>query len=240
MRKTLMQTLMQSAIGIWTLCVVALAGCGAPHDAQTSLVAHWPFDEGAGDRAADASGHGNDATIRNGGWGDGKQGGALQMPGGNIGIVIVPLSDSLRSTADGITLMAWTHRTALHNVAVVSHGYPALFFGFHGERFKWQFTRANGRVTACYADPKYVASSDQWIHVAATYNGWIARLYADGVEVCSRWAWGAQAMPEAPFTLSGYLNDSGQIVDEITGRLDDVRIYARALSPAEIREAAGL
>jgi hypothetical protein len=227
-------------MGLWTLCVVALAGCDANHDAQAGLVAHWSFDEGAGDHASDASGHGNDATIQGGGWGDGHEGRALQMPGGNTGIVMVPLSDSLRSTADGITIMAWTYRTAQHNVAIVSHGYPALFFGFHGAQFKWQFTRANGRVAACYADPKYVASSDRWIHVAATYNGWIARLYADGVEICSRWAWGPLAMPEAPFTMSGYLDDSGEIVDELTGRLDDVRIYARALSPNEIRKIAGV
>jgi hypothetical protein len=80
----------------------------------------------------------------------------------------------------------------------------------------------------------------EWSHIAATYNRWVARLYADGVEVCSRWTWGALAMPEVPFTLSGYLDDSGEIVDEITGRLDDVRIYARALSATEIRQVAGL
>lgn len=233
------RTGMRLALGISALCV-ALGGCGANRDPQADLVAHWPFDEGSGDRAADASGYGNDATIRGGGWGEGRQGGALQMPGGNTGIVTVPLSDSLRSTADGITVMAWTYRTAQHNVAVVSHGYPALFFGFHGPRFKWQFTRANGGGMGCYADPKHVADSDRWLHIAATYNRWVARLYADGVEVCSRWTWGALAMPEVPFTLSGYLDDSGEIVDEITGRLDDARIYARALSATEIRQVAGL
>ena len=40
--------------------------------------------------------------------------------------------------------------------------------------------------------------------------------------------------------MSGYLDDSGRIIDEITGRLDDVRIYNRALSPTEIRSIAGL
>jgi hypothetical protein len=46
-------------------------------------------------------------------------------------------------------------------------------------------------------------------------------------------------MPEVPFTIGGYLEDSGRIVDEITGRIDDVRIYARALSAAEIRKLRG-
>ena len=225
---------------LWTVFVLTLGACDATHETDAGLVAYWPFDEGIGDHAADASGHDNVAIIRHGDWGDGHRGRALQMSGDNAGIVTVALSQSLRSTADHITIMAWTYRTAQHNVAVVSHGYPTLFFGFHGPRFKWQFKRANGRIMACYADPKYVAATDRWIHVAATYNGWVARLYADGVEVCSRWSWGSQAMPEAPFTMSGYLDDSGAIVDEITGRIDDVRIYARALSAAEIREVAGI
>jgi len=230
--------------GCATLFVGMLAalivGCGSPGSPGDHLVAWWSFDEGAGTLAHDASGHQNTATILNGGWGEGHSGGALLMDGGNDSIATVALSDSLRSTTDEITVMAWTYRSATHNVAVLSHGYPALFFGFHGARFKWQIEHAGGRQTACYADPKYEAKLDRWIHLAATYDGWVARLYADGVEVCSKWAWGAIKTPDAPFTMSGYLDGSGHIVDEITGRLDDVRIYDRALSQRDIRQIAGL
>lgn len=237
----------------WLLCIAAgvVIGCGSPsHDPNDGLVAWWRFDEGSGVSAADASGHENTATILNGGWSEGHTDNALtdraltenalSMDGGNDAIVLVPMSDSLRTTAREITVMAWTYRTAGHNVDVLGHGYPALFFGFHGPRFKWQFVLANGRRMECYADPKYEAGLDRWIHLAATYNGWIARLYADGEQVCSKWTWGNITMPDVPFTLSGYLDDSGRIVDEITGRLDDVRIYDRALSQAEIRSIAGL
>lgn len=216
-----------------------LGGCGR-HGGDDDLVAWWRFDEGVGPIAADASGHGNVATLQNGGWGAGRSGAALAMNGGDDGIVTASLSPSLRATADEITIMAWTYRTAEHNVAVVSHGYPELFFGFHGPQFKWQVHRANGRSTECYADKKYVAGLNRWIHLAATYNGRSAKLYADGVEICSRWAWGSIAMPATPFTISGYLRKDGQIVDEITGRIDDVRIYARALSGEEIRAVADI
>ena len=231
----------RAALPWLVMSLVLLPGCGpASDDTQDKahLVAWWKFDEGAGQRAADASGNGNLATINNGGWAEG--GDALQMDGGNDGIVVVPLSDSLRSTADEITVMAWTYRSAEHNVAVVSHGYPDLFFGFHGPQFKWQLLHANGRRTSCYADKKYVASLGRWIHVAATYNGWVAKLYADGVEICSKWSWGPIAMPEKPFTMSGYLEDSGQIVDEITGRIANVRVYDRALSADQIRAVASI
>jgi hypothetical protein len=229
------------SISMLAVTTVLTVGCGSPnHDPSEGLVAWWRFDEGAGTSAADASGNQNTATILNGAWGEGHADNALAMDGGNDGIVTVPMSDSLRATAGEITVMAWTYRTAEHNVDILGHGYPTLFFGFHGPRFKWQFVRANGRQMACYADPKYVAGLDQWIHVAATYNGWIARLYANGEQVCSKWTWGDIAMPDVPFTMSGYLDGSGRIVDEITGRIDDVRIYDRALSQAEIRRVAGL
>jgi hypothetical protein len=217
-----------------------IVGCGSPGSPGDHVVARWLFDEGAGTLAIDSSGHQNNAVILNGTWGDGHVGSALLMNGGNDSIATVTLSDSLRSTTDEITVMAWTYRTATHNVAVLSHGYPALFFGFHGARYKWQIEHVGGRRTACYADPKFEAQPDRWIHLAATYDGWVARLYADGAEVCSKWAWGAITMPEAPFTISGYLDASGHIVDEITGRLDDVRIYDRALSQQDIRQIAGL
>ena len=224
--------------------VIALAlatcSCARPSDPSRHLVAWWKFDDAAGAVAADASGHANDGRIVAGAWGAGRSGGALEMPGGNTGIVIVPMSPSLRSTAHEITLMAWTYRTATHNVAIVSHGYPALFFGFHGAQFKWSFRRANGRMTSCYADPSHAADLDRWIHVAATYDGWVARLYADGVEICRRWSFGDIDMPDAALTLSGYMDGSGHIVDEITGRLDDVQIYDAALTANQIRELAGI
>jgi hypothetical protein len=227
--------------GAFGLIVV---GCGAftdaPTDPAANLVGWWKFDEGLGNVAADASDHRNTATIVNGAWGTGHSGGALSMHGVNDGIVTVPLSDSLRSTTQEITLMAWTYRDAQHNVAVVSHGYPTLFFGFHGAQFKWQLELANGRGAECYADPKYEAALGRWIHVAATYDGWVAKLYADGVEVCRKWTWGDIEVPDVPFTMSGYIDDAGRIVDEITGRLDDVRIYNVALSKKQIRQIAGL
>jgi hypothetical protein len=36
------------------------------------------------------------------------------------------------------------------------------------------------------------------------------------------------------------MDDEDRLVDEITGRLDDVRLYNRALSQREIRSIAGL
>jgi hypothetical protein len=226
--------------------------------AETSkgLVAWWRFDEGVGETGQDASGFGHTGFIRNGDWGDGKVGSSLRMDGGNNSIMTVPMSDALRSTADGITVMAWAYRTADHNVAVLAQGYPALFFGFHGSQFKWQirsqpkalyralrrlpFMRRIARTLGyspaaeCYVDPEDGPSVNRWIHLAGTYDGRRARLFVNGSEVCSEPMSGPISMTDGPFTISGYLDETGEIVDEITGDLDELRIYARALSAAEI------
>lgn len=223
---------MKRSLTIVLLAGVLASGCGqTTDDPAAALKGSWSFDEAGGDEVADASGSGNTAKIRNGAR---DAGGALAMNGGNDGLVVVPLTDSLRSTDTGITVAAWTYRTASHNVAIVAHGYPTLFFGFHGPQFKWEFQTAGSHAVECYADPKFEALLDRWIHVAATYDGWRARLYADGAEICSKWWPGSIKMPELPFTIGGYLDDKNQIVDEITGRLDDVRIYNRALTPTQI------
>lgn len=201
------------------------------------LVAAWSFDGGSPATVTDNSGHGNIGTLQGAGFAPGRIGTALSMDGGDDGIMTVALSDGLRSTAREITVMGWAWRDALHNVAVVAHGYPTLFLGFHGLQFKWLVSTTDGRKARCYADPKYVASPGRWFHLAAIYDGRTARLFVDGAEICTDRLWrrGEIAMPEGPFTVSGYLDGTGKIVDEITGRIDEVRIFNRALDPAEIQ-----
>jgi hypothetical protein len=206
-------------------------------DGKRGLAGWWKFDENSGTLAADSSGNGNTATIHNGGWADGKIGAALQMKGGNDGIVTVPLSDSLRSTADAITVMGWVYRTVERNMSMVGHGYPYLFLGFHGTQFKWQIHNTNGKTVSCYADPEYGTTINRWFHLAGTYDGKTLLLYVNGMQICRQRLWREApiGMPDMPFTLSGYLRETGEIFDETAGRIDDVRIYNRTLSAADIR-----
>lgn len=198
----------------------------------SDLVGWWKFDEGSGTTAADSSGNNNTANIQNGGWGSGKIAGALQMDGGNNSIVRIPNSTSLRTTTNTITVMGWAYRTANHNVAVISHNYPDVFFGFHGPQFKWQFRNTSNQFVECYAGN---APLNQWFHLAGTYDGSNGKLYVNGSEICSKPLTGSIPMSDAPFTISGYLSGS-TIIDEITGKIDDVRIYNRALSISEIKK----
>ena len=74
-------------------------------------------------------------------------------------------------------------------------------------------------------------TANTWAHLAATYDGATVRLYVNGVQVASRAQTGAIATSTNPLQIGG---DSiyGQY---FAGRIDEVRIYNRALSVAEIQ-----
>ena len=70
-----------------------------------------------------------------------------------------------------------------------------------------------------------------WSHVAVTYDGEMLQLYLNGTQVSSTLQTGAIATSVNPLQIGG---DSlyGQF---FKGMIDEVRIYNRALSPAEIQ-----
>src|SRR5690606_29832260 len=69
---------------------------------------------------------------------------------------------------------------------------------------------------------------DTWHHVAMTYDGTTARLYADGVEVSNNTKTYNLVLSVAH--IGKHVNSSGWW----SGTIDDVRIYDRALSAAEV------
>ena len=81
-----------------------------------------------------------------------------------------------------------------------------------------------------------IAPSDlkdgQWHLVAVTYDGSSIRLYADGKEI-------GKAAVKGPLDRAGsspaYIGSSGGSSEFFAGGIDDVRIYDRALSAAEIK-----
>jgi hypothetical protein len=74
-------------------------------------------------------------------------------------------------------------------------------------------------------------SANAWTHLAGTYDGATVRLYVNGVQVSSRAQTGAIPISTNPLQIGG---DTiyGQY---FPGRVDEVRIYNRALSATDIQ-----
>jgi hypothetical protein len=70
-----------------------------------------------------------------------------------------------------------------------------------------------------------------WTHLAATYDGTTLRLYVNGVQAGSRAVSGAIQVSNRPLRIGG----NSVWGEWFAGRIDEVRIYRRALSAAEVQ-----
>lgn len=196
-----------------------------------SLVAAYSFDEGSGETLSDRTGNGHDGSISGPTWTtDGKHGGALSFDGIDDLVTIADTSDLDLTT--GMTLQAWIRpSTATSNwhAAIVKEIPGDLAYGLYptGPQGPSGWIYDNDWKVAIDPDP---IPGTTWTHLALTYDGTTLRLYVDGTETASTTHTGTIVTSSNPLRLGGN-TIWGEHLD---GRLDDVRIYNRALTPAEI------
>ena len=70
----------------------------------------------------------------------------------------------------------------------------------------------------------------RWHHVVFTYDGATRRLYLDGIQAASNAVTGNIATSANPL----YIGEQTENIFPFNGAIDDVRIYNRALSYAEV------
>ena len=102
-------------------------------------------------------------------------------------------------------------------------------------QFEWQFSE-NG-VLGSSGTSTSSAVADHWYHVVGTYDSGEAKIFIDGVEENS-WDSGFNSLhtSDVKLLLGIFTNDFPVVGDlPLEGRLDDVYIYDRALSPTEVQ-----
>ena len=214
-----------------TAVVVTVSNAGG----TTGLVAAYGFDEGSGTTTADQSGSGNVGTISGATWSSaGKFGKALSFNGTNS-FVSVAGSSTLNLT-NAMTIEAWVNPSSLTtsgwNTVVLKErpGYYAYaLYGNTGTNRP----SANAFVGSTDADTRGTAQipSNAWTHLAATYDGTTLALYVNGTQV-SQTAVGGSIV-----TSTGALKIGGNAIwgEFFSGLIDEVRIYNRTLSSAQIQ-----
>jgi hypothetical protein len=190
----------------------------------------YGFDEGSGTTTADASGNDRTATLQYGvGWTSAGKAGTALLFDGNDDAVEIPSSPPVALTT-AFTLEAWVYPTTSVPSGVLIHrltdaGTDQYLLCLYEGRLLLLARTQNG---AMYAVSAGVLPANQWSYVAGTWDGTTLRTYINGALD------GTQA-------LSGSLLESRQPLRlgwsdgfAFTGRLDDVRVYHRALPQAEI------
>ena len=205
-----------------------------------SLVLYLPFDEGSGDTSEDQSMYGNDAAI-NIDWGDGHSGSAVAISGVADNFVVVEHSESL--VMDGeITIMAWINPTGAWGgeiktvLAKSNHnGGETTSYGLVLEAPGNQITlflgTGGGRTDAKFPT---ALELDEWQHVAASYDGDTARGYVNG-ELLGETALGINFEGTNDFNITIGASEN-RANYSFSGNIDEVVVYNRALSDAEVEQ----
>ncbi|MEU6719458.1 LamG-like jellyroll fold domain-containing protein [Nonomuraea sp. NPDC046802] len=204
----------------------------APTPPDTGLVAAYGMNEGAGSTIGDASGNANTGTLSGTTWSaSGRYGRALSFNGSGA-YVNVPDSPTLRLTT-GMTLEAWLNPASLsgYRTALLKQHASGLAYGL------WASADGNRPYAeiATGTDQGLLGTAtlplNTWTHVTATYDGTTLRLYTNGTQVAQRAASGVIRADAQPLRIGG----SSLWGEYFAGLIDDVRVYNRALTPAEIQ-----
>ena len=208
---------------------------------NNKLVASFGFNENTGTIANDNSGNGNNGTLTNNpGWSvSGKFGAAILFDGTNDFININD-ANSLDLT-NGMTLEAWVNPSNLTNYKTVlckENGTSNLAYSLsaNNNTSGTANQRPNSRIRIGTATKTVTGTTklalNTWVHIACTYDGAIMRFYVNSVQVSTFATTGNIATTSNPLRIGGSTALGAQY---FTGLIDEVRIYSRALSQAEIQ-----
>jgi hypothetical protein len=207
------------------------------------LIGYWRFEDDRGSRVArDLSGAGNDCRLyrldsRKASV-EGVAGRALRFDG--LGHLECGAPEAVQRLDRAFTVAGWIkldHRD--HDLRAVlawqrgeGMGRFGLFFGLGGSKLVLA-SDVWGRIEA----PLETALGE-WVHVAASRDERGAKtLYIDGIEVAHD---GGSRKPlgwgHNPLTIGGHINPANpaRITQRIHGAIDELALFERALSPAEI------
>lgn len=217
---------------------LATSGAG-----DAGLVGWWTLDEGSGTSAADSSSNHLAGTLRgNPIWTSGKRRGALSFDG-QKDFVEIPKNPKLYLPGS-FTIASWV------NVATLPRSEWGMYlfsdYDPKGERCTFalrimsngsaQFFWQNEIPEPVHAESTGRLSPGTWTHLAGVWDGTARMLYVNGV--LDGTTKGPQSRPDIGGNTAIGRPGAANLL-YFSGRIDDVRIYNRALSTAELRTLVG-
>ena len=214
-----------------TLARTAATGTINNDDGTTGLVAAYSFNEGAGTTTADSSGNALTGAISGATWAAGRTGNALSFDGVNDWVTV---NDANVLDVTRVTLSAWvrpTVNTPWTTVIMkeVAGGLSYALYANDDASRPAGFVLISGldRVATGTA----VVPTNAWTHLAYTYDGANMRMYVNGTLVRTVARTGNITTSTSPLRIGG----NSAWGEYFTGLIDDVRVYNRALSLAEVQ-----
>jgi len=201
------------------------------------LVGWWKLDEGQGTTALDWSGHGHHGVLEGDPqWVPGQVGDALELDGTGDNVY----AESAELPTAAFTLALWFNSAEGMDASSsrqdllywqVGNGRPHLTFNRSGTGEIGLWPNVGGDFDGPLTTTRSWAANT-WYHIAGTFDGTSFKIYVNGnlEDTVSH--------PGAHEDASGLLMGcrTGQ-QNYFTGKIDDVRLYGKALSEQEIGQA---
>lgn len=202
------------------------------------LVGYWSFDEGSGTTANDSSGNGNNGNVVGSvTWVSGVSGNALSFPAAGGNYMRAGTSTSLSITGD-VTVAVWVKRTGgdtgyaqlgskVSNAGPIAWGLHETYGSSTGNFAPYMIARI-GNVEYSAVSPNSLPLNT-WRHIVGVRSGTSIILYENGMAVANTTV-PSGAMDANDLNYFNINNDAGSIA----AVRDELRVYNRALSDAEI------
>ena len=199
------------------------------------LVGYWKMDESSWGSVVDSSGNGNNGTAYNGATIDAGKFGNGGSFDGNDDYVQTSGAPSLTGQ-NQMSVGAWIYDIGFSD--------ESIHFIVNGQDNNFQFwwNAGNGlclqvRTSAWNGCTGGVApSTGQWVYVFSTYDGKNIKNYINGqlMNTIEQNGEISTNTPIGAFTIGNYNSPSSSYA--FRGRIDDLRVYNRALSPQEVSD----
>jgi hypothetical protein len=222
--------------------VIANAGLEAayrnikpPAAAAGDLVLAFAFNDGSGTTAVDSSGSGNTAQLENGPtWVAGKFGMGVRLDGTND---FVQVSGANLPTGD-FTWSAWLFLSQIRDFQTIMEAQ-----GTSRAELEWNVTMS-GALSIWLKGAQLFTTSQrltpgQWHYVTLQRTGTTVRIFVDGVVDANTGSTaGVLNFSNCPLLIGvdADADCSGSLNGYLSGVIDEVRIYRRALSVAEVQQ----
>ncbi|MBV9988516.1 MAG: HYR domain-containing protein [Chitinophagaceae bacterium] len=154
--------------------------------------------------------------------------------------VQVPANPSLNISSN-ITIEAWINYSKISGTQDVicksssavnnSYIFPRTSDGWRTVEFLLNLNGQGWQTLKVTYSGSSNSKRNQWHHLAATYDGFFMRIYIDGVLAGSQAKAGTITVNNNPLIIGG---QTGYTDEYYQGKLDDIRIWNRALSGCEI------
>lgn len=228
-----------------SITLVAPCFAYSPPPVTNGLVGCWKFDEGSGTTAVDSSGSENHGLIVKANYSTATPAQALSTSalnfysgGGNAYSYVAIQDNSSLRPSSCLTLAAWvkagTYEGRMRTVISKqwgTGGSDSFVLWYHDDGNLWFDVGGVGHITIVQPP------ANEWHYIVATFNGSFMRLYVDGVEKASSAATGSIPYDANPVLVGADSNQADHMPDSgWNGTIDEVLIYDRALSQAEIMQ----